>query len=152
MHYSPFFIFLYGNIENKFFETDLKNEGMYNVYCTEVRSAPLIHFQKLFGNKVFYILELVRKFKSYIGMTISGSKRDKKCWKKPQIWFKIRFLKKKIGLAYSKYINTFNMMKKKMVSVYNFRTYFFPLCEVQNSFWNLLTTAIKYRIFFCDLF
>ena len=47
-------------------------------HCTEVRSAPLIHFQKHFLNKVFYILKLVRKFKFHIGMTISGSKSVKK--------------------------------------------------------------------------
>ena len=35
------------------------------------------------------------------------------------------------------------MMKKKLVSVYNFRTYFFPLGEVDVSFSNLLSTAIN---------
>ena len=34
-------------------------------------------------------------------------------------------------------------MKKKLVSVYNFRTYFFPLGEVDVSFSNLLSTAIN---------
>ena len=43
------------------------------VKCTEVRSAPLIHFKRL----VLYVLKLVRKFKFYIEMTISGSKRVK---------------------------------------------------------------------------
>ena len=39
-----------------------------------------------------------------------------------------------------KHINSFNMMKK----VNNFRTYFFPLVEVDVSFWNywLSTTLI----------
>ena len=35
------------------------------------------------------------------------------------------------------------MMKKKLVSVYNFRTYFFPLGKVDVSFSNLLSTAIN---------
>ena len=53
----------------------------YKLYCTEVRSLPLINFQKLFWNKVFGILELVRTFKFYIGMTISGSKSVKRVQK-----------------------------------------------------------------------
>ena len=48
---------------------------------------------------------------------------------------------KKIVLANSKYFNSYNMMKKKLVSVYNFRTYFFPFTEVEASFSNLLTRA-----------
>ncbi len=52
-----------------------------NFHFTEVGSATLIHFQKLFWNKVFYILKLVREFKLYIWMTISGSKSVKKSQK-----------------------------------------------------------------------
>ena len=33
------------------------------------------------------------------------------------------------------------MMKKKLVSVYNFGTYFFPFTKVEASFSNLLTRA-----------
>ena len=70
--------------------TRLKFGVQYTVTCvekqfhtwppcsTEVGSAPLIHFQKLFWNKVFYILKLVREFKFHIWMTISGSKSVKK--------------------------------------------------------------------------
>ena len=53
------------------------------------------------------------------------------------------FFKTKIVLANSKYFNSYNMMKKKLVSVYNFRTYFFPPGEVDISFLNLLSTAIN---------
>ena len=48
------------------------------------------------------------------------------------------------------------MMKKKLVSVYNFKTYFFRLVKVDISFSNLLSTAINNFIktkvdFFCKL-
>ena len=35
------------------------------------------------------------------------------------------------------------MKKKKLVSVHNFRTYFFPLVEAHVSLLNLLSTAIN---------
>ena len=53
------------------------------------------------------------------------------------------FFKKKIVLANSKYFNSYNMMKKKLVSVYNFRTYFLPLIELDVSFLNFLSRAIN---------
>ena len=64
------------------------------------------------------------------------------------------FFKKKIVLANLKYINSYNLKKKKLVSVYNVRTYFFQLGEVHVSFLNLLSTAINNFIklkvnFFC---
>ena len=40
-----------------------------------------INFEKLFSNKVFYILKLVTKFKFHIWMNISGSKSVKKSQK-----------------------------------------------------------------------
>ena len=73
---------------------------------------------------------------------VKVSKRARKCLKKPQIWFKTRFLKKKYIQADIKHINGFNIMKKKLVSLYNF-TYFFPLAELDVSFLNLLSTAIN---------
>ena len=42
------------------------------------------------------------------------------------------------------------MMKNFLVSLHNFRTYFFPLGEVNASFSNLLTTANNYRKFLSD--
>jgi hypothetical protein len=42
--------------------------------------------------------------------------------------------------------------KKNLVSLHNFRTYFFPLGEVKASFSYLLTTANNYRRFLCDFF
>ena len=65
--------------------TRLKFGVQYTVTCvekqfhtwppcsTEVESAPLIHFQKLFWNKVFYRLKLVREFKFHIWMTLSST-------------------------------------------------------------------------------
>ena len=70
------------------------------------------------------------------------SKNPENVEKNPQIWFKMRFSKKKNILANLKYINSCDMMKKKLSSLYNFRTYFFPLGEVDVSFLNLLSTAI----------
>ena len=51
------------------------------------------------------------------------------------------FLKEKNGFANSKYININD--EKKFVSVYNLRTHFFPLGEVDIPFSNLLSTAIN---------
>ena len=44
------------------------------------------------------------------------------------------------------------MMKNKLVSFYNFRTYFFPHGEINASFSNLLTRANNYRKFLLDFF
>ena len=49
--------------------------------------APLINFQTLFSNKVFYRLKLFRKFKFYTWMTIFGRKSVKKDQKMTKIWF-----------------------------------------------------------------
>ena len=89
-------------------------------------------------------MEIFRKFKFYILMTISGRKSVKKGQK---------MMKKATNLVYNvfsnfffalanlEYINGYNMMKKKLVSLYNLWTYFFPLGEVNASFLNLLTRA-----------
>ena len=124
-------------------------------HSTEVGSAPLIHFQKLFWNKVFYTLKLVRKFKFYIWMTLSGSKsvkKGQKMLKKATIWSYTWFFWKNCGLANLIHINSYNMRKKNVMSLYKFRSYFFTLGEVQASFSNLLTTAnnnfIKWKVDF----
>ena len=44
------------------------------------------------------------------------------------------------------------MREKSVTSLYNFRTYFFPLGEVEVSFWNLLTTANNYTKILSDFF
>ena len=44
------------------------------------------------------------------------------------------------------------MMKKKLLSLYNFKSYFFPLGEVNRLFWNLLTRANNYSKFLSDYF
>ena len=38
---------------------------------------------------------------------------------------------KKIVLANLKYFNSYKMMKKKLVLLYNFMTYFFPLGDIK---------------------
>ncbi len=42
------------------------------------------------------------------------------------------------------------MMKKNLVSIYNFMSYFFPFGDIKGSFLNLLTTANNYRNILCD--
>ena len=88
-------------------------------------------------------------------MTISGRKsvkKSQKMMKKATNLVYNTFSKKKFVLANLKYINDYNMMKKNLVSLHNFRTYFFPLGEVNASFLNLLTTANNYRKFLGDFF
>ena len=89
------------------------------------RRAPLIDLKKNFFNKVFYRLKLFRKFQFYTWMTKSGRKSVKKSQK---------LMKKATNLVYNaffififvlanlKHINGYNMMKKNLVSLLNFRT------------------------------
>ena len=116
--------------------------------CTEVLRAPLINFQKTFFNKVFIKIKIARKFKFCIWMIISGSKsvkRSQKILKKATIWTYTWFFEKKIALANLIHINSYNMRKKSVMSLYKFRTYFFPLSEFETSFLNLLTRANNTR-------
>ena len=88
-------------------------------------------------------------------MTISGRKsvkKGQKMMKKAASLVYNTFSKKNVVLANLKYINDYNMMKKNLVSLHNFRTYFFPLGEVKASFSYLLTRANNYRRFLCDFF
>ena len=88
-------------------------------------------------------------------MTISGRKsvkKGQKMTKKATNLVYNAFSKFFFVLANLKYINGYNMMKKNLVSLHNFRTYFFPLGEVNASFSNLLTRANNYRKFLCDFF
>ena len=69
---------------------------------TEVARAPLIEFQKLVLNKVFYRLKLFRKIKFYTWMTISGRnsvKKGQKMMKKATNLVYNAFFKKKICLG-----------------------------------------------------
>ena len=82
------------------------------------------------------------------------SKRAKKCLKKATNWTYIWFFEKKIVLANLILINSYNMRKKCVMSLYKFWTYFFPFTEVEASFSNLFSTAINNFIkpkvdFFC---
>jgi hypothetical protein len=88
-------------------------------------------------------------------MTISGRKSVKKGQKMTRkatnLVYKA-FSNLFFVLANLKYINGCNMMKKKLVSLHKFRTYFFPLGEVNASFLNLLTRANNYRKILSDFF
>ena len=115
-------------------------------HCTEVGSAFLIHFQKWFLNKAFIRIKIARELKFYVWMIISGSKsvkKGQKILKKATNWTYTCFFEKKIALANLIHINSYNMRKKSVMSLYDFRTYFFPLGEVAASFLNLLSTAIN---------
>ena len=69
------------------------------------------------------------------------SKKAKKLSKKATNWTYNAFSKKNFVLANLKFINCQNMMKKYLVSLYNFRSYFFRFTEVEASFLNLLPRA-----------
>ena len=88
-------------------------------------------------------------------MIISGSKSVKngqKMLKKATNWTYICFFDKNLGLANFKHINSYNMRKISAMSIYDFRSYFFPLGEVEVSFSNLLTTANNYTTILSDFF
>ena len=74
-------------------------------------------------------------------LVVKVSKRAKKVPKKATNWTYNAFSKKKFFLANLKFINCQNMMKKYLVSLYNFRSYFFRFTEVEASFLNLLPRA-----------
>ena len=79
-------------------------------------------------------------------MIISGSKsvkKGQKLLKKATNWTYTWFFDNIFGLANLKHINSYNMRKKSAMSLYDFRTYFFPLGEVAASFLNLLSTALN---------
>ena len=85
-------------------------------------------------------------------MTISGSKSVKKGQKVLEKATNLVFNKFSFVLANLKYINGYNMMKKNLESLHNFRSYFFPLGEVYGSFSKLLTRANNYRKILGDFF
>ena len=74
-------------------------------------------------------------------LVVLVSKKAKKLSKKATNWTYNAFSKKTFVLANLKFINSQNMMKKYLVSLYNFRSYFFPFTEVEVSFLNLLPRA-----------
>ena len=79
-------------------------------------------------------------------MVTSGSKSVKKCQKmlkKATIWTYTKFFKKNFALANLIHFNSNNLRKKSLMSLNKFRTYFFPLGEVEASFLNLLSTALN---------
>ena len=105
--------------------------------CTEVGSAPLIHFKKLFWNKVFYTLKLVRKFKFYTWMTLSGSKsvkKGQKMLKKATIWSYTWFFWKNCGLANLIHINSYNMRKKMWCHCISLWVIFSHLVKLKHHF------------------
>ena len=63
-------------------------------HSTEVGRAFLIHFQKLFLNKVFLMIKIAREFSFYTRMVTSGIKsvkKGQKMLKKATIWSYIWF-------------------------------------------------------------
>ena len=128
-------------------------------HCTEVGRAFLIHFKKWFLNKVYIEIKIDRQFKFYMWMIISGSKsvkKGQKLVKKARNWTYIWFFEKKLGLANLIHINSYNMRKKSVMLLYDFRTYFFQLGKLAASFSNLLSTVlnnfIKLKVIFFSKF
>ena len=92
---------------------------------------------------MFIRIQIGRKSKFYVWIIISGSKNVKEGQKKPKKakkkpkkatnWTYNAFSKKFFGWANLKYINSYNVMKKKFgVIIYIiFRSYFFPFNEVE---------------------
>ena len=80
------------------------------------------------------------------------SKGAKKLPKKDTNWTYNAFYKQNFVLANLKYINSQNMMKKNLASLFNFRSYFFPLGEINRSFSSLLTRTKNYRKILGDFF
>ena len=81
-------------------------------------------------------------------MIISGSrsvKKSQKFLKKATNQTYSLSFKKNFVLANLIHINSYNMRKKSVMSLYKFRTYFFPLSEFETSFLNLLTRANNTR-------
>ena len=114
--------------------------------CTEVGRAFLIHFQKVFLKKVFLMIKIARELKFYTWMVTSGSKsvkKGQKMLKKATIWTYIWFFWIFFALANLKYINSYIMQKKYVMSLYKFRRYFFTLGDIKVSFSILLPRATQ---------
>ena len=97
---------------------------------------------------MFISIKIAKKIKFYAEMVTSGSKNVKKCQKmlkKAKILTYTKFFEKNFALANLIHFNSNNLRKKSLMSLYKFRTYFFPLGEVQASFLNLLTRANNMR-------
>jgi hypothetical protein len=62
--------------------------------------------------------------------------------KKATNWTYTWFFDKNFGLANLKHIRSYNTRRKSAMTLYDFRTYFFPLGEVAASFLNLLSTTL----------
>ena len=115
-------------------------------------------FHKVGKNKSKTYIMTSHFFSSYYSYWyVSNSTRQFFFWKtcyKCNLWL---FSEKpgitpNCGLANLIHINSYNMRKKNVISLYKFRSYFFTLGEVQASFSNLLTTANNYRNFLSDFF
>ena len=74
------------------------NTVLTSLQPTEVGRSFSMNFQKRFLNKVFIIIKIARKFKTYIWMIISGSKsvkKGQKMLKKQTNWTYTWFFEKK---------------------------------------------------------
>ena len=104
--------------------------------CTKVGRAFLNNFQKIFLNKVFIKIKIARKFRFYMWMIISGSKsvkRGQKNTEKAKTWNHTWFFQKIFALANLIYINSY-MRKKRVMLLYDFRTYFYNLVSLRHHF------------------
>ena len=128
-----------------FMDNPLSRVVSANIHCTEVGSAPLIHFQKL---EIMCFIYWNWSENSNFILIIFGwlylvEKEPKISLKKPQIGLKTDFPPNKFSLANLKCPNSYKMRKKSLVLLHKFWTYFFQIGEVEAPFSNLLSTAIN---------
>ena len=105
--------------------------------CTEVGRAFLIHFQKIFLNKVFLMIKIARELKFYTWMVTSGSKsvkKGQKMLKKATIWTYIWFFWIFFALANLKHINSYIMRKKMWCHYISFGVIFSHLVKLRHYF------------------
>ena len=116
---------------------------MYYIKVSYCRTAqrlegPLYYiFKKYFFKKSFYGSKLAKWsnfMHGWLCRVVKVSKRARKCWKKPQIWFKTRF-PKKILLTNLKYFNSYNTMKKKWCQYITLGIIFSRLVKLTYHFW-----------------
>ena len=92
------------------------------------------------------MIKIARELKFYTWMVTSGSKsvkKGQKMLKKATIWTYIWFFWIFFALANLKYINSYIMQKKYVMSLYKFRRYFFTLGDIKVSFSILLPRATQ---------
>ena len=107
--HEAFLMFLYNNYPPPPLKSNMG-------HCTEVGRAFLIHFQKIFLNKVLLMMKIAKKLNfisEWLHLVVKVSKSAKKCSKKIQFGVISGFSKIKFALANLIHINSY-IVKKEM--------------------------------------